>query len=69
MRSLRYTNQHREITMKSTNQDKQVPVLIRMPAPLARKLAQVAKAEGRSRNMEACRRIAESLGVRVAPAK
>jgi hypothetical protein len=55
--------------MKSTNQDKQVPVLIRMPAPLARKLAQVAKAEGRSRNMEACRRIAESLGVRVAPAK
>lgn len=55
--------------MKSTNQDKQVPVLIRMPAPLARKLAQVAKAEGRSRNMEACRRIAESLGVRVAAAK
>lgn len=40
---------------------KPIPVLVRMPPALLRKLEAVAKAEHRSRNSEACLRLAKSF--------
>jgi Arc-like DNA binding dprotein len=40
---------------------KAIPVLVRMPPALLRKLEAVAKTENRSRNREACLRLANSF--------
>lgn len=46
---------------KPTMEKKPIPVLVRMPPALLRKLEAVAKAEHRSRNSEACLRLAKSF--------
>ncbi len=46
---------------KSAMGKKPIPVLVRMPPALLRKLDAVAKTEHRSRNSEACLRLAKSF--------
>lgn len=47
---------------------KPVPVLVRMPPSLVKRLEQAAKKERRSRNTEACLRIEQSFSMKPAKA-